>query len=157
MVPTNQRPRVGLHPVSDDAPLMTNFSDMRLPLVRTAVAPDGSDVRVLLGLAFYVMLSGSASNNEVLIGFVFAADIFLLLTAFATVIGALLGHYLLHKTQGWAPVLLGIAGASMIYVALSDLIPGLHKRAELGATLQQLIMISLGIFTVGGVGRLVGH
>ncbi len=30
---------------------MSTFADMRLPKDRTAVAPDGSDVRVLLGLA----------------------------------------------------------------------------------------------------------
>lgn len=30
---------------------MTNFSDMKLPRDITAIAPDGSDVRVLLGLS----------------------------------------------------------------------------------------------------------
>jgi hypothetical protein len=29
---------------------MTNFTTKRLPVARDAVAPDGSDVRVLLGL-----------------------------------------------------------------------------------------------------------
>lgn len=80
-----------------------------------------------------------------------------MLSAFATVVGALLGYYLLSMMQGWAPILLGLAAASMIYVALSDLIPGLHKRPELGATLQQLLLIGLGIFSVWGVGHLVGH
>ena len=36
----------------------------------------------------------------------------------------------------------------MIYVAVADLIPGLHKRAELHATLQQVILIGLGVGTV---------
>ena len=55
------------------------------------------------------------------------------------------------------PALLGRAGASMLYVALSDLIPGLHKRANIGATVQQLVLIGLGIGTVALVGHLIGH
>jgi zinc and cadmium transporter len=36
----------------------------------------------------------------------------------------------------------------MIYVAVADLIPGLHKRVELIHTGQQALLIGLGIFTV---------
>jgi zinc and cadmium transporter len=50
--------------------------------------------------------------------------------------------------------LLAIAGASMIYVAVADLIPGLHKRTELRATAQQVLLIGLGVATVWLVGRL---
>jgi zinc and cadmium transporter len=45
----------------------------------------------------------------------------------------------------------------MLYVAMSDLIPGLHKRAEIGATLQQLFLIGLGVATVALLGALIGH
>jgi zinc and cadmium transporter len=50
-------------------------------------------------------------------------------------------------------VVLGLAAASMIYVAMSDLIPGLHKKTELAATAQQVLLIALGI---GGI-LLVRH
>ena len=40
------------------------------------------------------------------------------------------------------------AAASMIYVAVADLIPGLHKRTELKATLQQVVLIGLGIGSI---------
>jgi len=46
------------------------------------------------------------------------------------------------------PSLLGLAAASMIYVAMSDLIPGLHKRPEIGATVQQVALIMLGISSI---------
>ncbi|MDP3219195.1 MAG: ZIP family metal transporter, partial [Deltaproteobacteria bacterium] len=68
-----------------------------------------------------------------------------------------IGYYALSMLQGWTPVLLGLAGASMLYVAMSDLIPGLHKRAEIGATLQQLALIGLGIGTVALIGYLLDH
>lgn len=80
-----------------------------------------------------------------------------LLTGVATMIGALVGYYALSMLEGWTPVLLGLAAASMLYVAMSDLIPGLHKRAEIGATLQQLVLIGLGIGTVALVGFFIGH
>jgi zinc and cadmium transporter len=75
----------------------------------------------------------------------------------ATLAGALLGYFALSMLEGWTPVLLGIAAASMLYVAMSDLIPGLHRRAEIHATLQQLLLIGLGVGTVALVGHLIGH
>jgi len=73
----------------------------------------------------------------------------------ATLIGALVGYFALSMLKKWTPILLGLGGASMLYVAMSDLIPGLHKRAEIGATLQQLVLIGLGVGTVGLAGRLI--
>ena len=43
----------------------------------------------------------------------------------------------------------------MIYVAVADLIPGLHKRAELLATLQQVVLIGLGVGSVWLTGWLL--
>ena len=123
------------------------LTDFRLGIV-TSLAIVAHEIPQEIGDFLILLHSGYTRIQALLLN---------LLTAFATVLGALLGYYLLSKAQGWAPILLGMAGASMIYVALSDLIPGLHKRPELGATLQQLIMIGLGIFTVWGVGRLVGQ
>ena len=123
------------------------LTDFRLGVV-TSLAIVAHEIPQEIGDFLILLHSGYTRTQALLLN---------LLTAFATVVGALIGYYLLSMTQGWAPVLLGVAGASMIYVALSDLIPGLHKRPELGATLQQLILIGLGIFSVWGVGQLVGH
>jgi zinc and cadmium transporter len=79
-----------------------------------------------------------------------------LLSSVATVLGGVLAYVALESMRGWVPYTLGIAAASMIYVAVADLIPGLHKRAELPATLQQVLLIGLGISSVAGVEWLVG-
>jgi zinc and cadmium transporter len=42
----------------------------------------------------------------------------------------------------------------MIYVAVADLIPGLHKRPELKATLSQSVLIALGVASIWLVGTL---
>ena len=53
-------------------------------------------------------------------------------------------------------MLLGIVAASMIYVAVADLIPGLHRRPELRATLSQTVLIALGIGVIALVRVLLG-
>ncbi|MCU0897889.1 MAG: ZIP family metal transporter [Burkholderiales bacterium] len=77
-----------------------------------------------------------------------------LLSSLAMVAGALLAYFALRHAQGWVPVLLALAAASMIYVAVADLIPGLHKRPELRATLEQVLLIGLGVGAIWLVGHL---
>ena len=82
---------------------------------------------------------------------------FNLLSSLATLVGAMLAYFALSHLTEWIPTLLGLAAASMIYVAVADLIPGLHKRTELKATLQQILLIGLGVASIAGVRALVGE
>jgi len=79
-----------------------------------------------------------------------------LLSSVAMVFGGLLGYVALDGMEEITPYLLGVAAASMIYVAVADLIPGLHKRPELSATLEQVLLIGLGIAAVTVIGHF-GH
>jgi zinc and cadmium transporter len=76
------------------------------------------------------------------------------LSSAAMVLGGVLGYFGLQHVQHWIPALLGLAAASMLYVSVADLIPGLHKRPELQATLQQVVLIVLGVATIWLVGEL---
>ncbi|CAE6729827.1 ZIP family metal transporter [Candidatus Nitrotoga fabula] len=71
-----------------------------------------------------------------------------LISSFSSVAGGILGYFTLQTMQSWIPTLLALAAASMIYIAVADLIPGLHKRAHLRDTLQQVVLIVLGVGTV---------
>lgn len=75
----------------------------------------------------------------------------------ATLVGGVVGYYALPVFQDLEPILLGVVAASMIYVAVADLIPGLHRRPEIRATLSQVALIALGIATIAVVGALSGH
>lgn len=79
-----------------------------------------------------------------------------LLSSCATLVGGVLGYYALQVIEGWTPLLLGIVAASMIYVAVADLIPGLHRRTALRATLSQTVLIGLGIGSIALVRVLLG-
>lgn len=78
-----------------------------------------------------------------------------LLSSLAMVVGGLAGYFALKQMQEWSNILLAVAAASMIYVAVADLIPGLHKRTELRATAQQMLLIAAGVFLIWLVGELL--
>jgi len=80
-----------------------------------------------------------------------------LLSSLATIVGGLGGYYGLQYFHGWESVLLGVVAASMIYVAVADLIPGLHKRPQLRDTASQALLIALGIGSIALVGVLLAH
>lgn len=77
-----------------------------------------------------------------------------LISSLAMVVGAMLAYFALQDVREWTNSLLAFAAASMIYVAVADLIPGLHRRPELRATGEQVLLIALGIFAIWGVGLL---
>jgi zinc and cadmium transporter len=80
-----------------------------------------------------------------------------LLSSLATVAGGLLGYFALRAVAEWEATLLGVVGASMIYVAVADLIPGLHRRPELRDTASQALLIALGIGTIAAVRAVIAH
>ena len=63
----------------------------------------------------------------------------------AMVVGALVAYFMLREVSAWIPEILAIAAASMIYVAVADLIPGLHRRTAIVESLGQVAFIAAGI------------
>jgi len=80
-----------------------------------------------------------------------------ILSSCATLVGGVGGYYALPLFQTWEPALLGIVAASMIYVAVADLIPGLHRHPHPRDTASQALLIALGIGTIAGVRMLLAH
>lgn len=71
-----------------------------------------------------------------------------LLSSVATIVGGLLGFLALSALEQWVPTLLGLAAASMLYVSVADLIPGLHKRPEPQHSAAQVALIAIGIGSI---------
>ena len=84
------------------------------------------------------------------------AILFNLLASVTTLLGAVLAYLLFSGMEAWVPYLLALAAASLVYVSVADLIPGLHKRAEIKATVVQMVMILLGVLSLQGVQWLIG-
>ena len=79
-----------------------------------------------------------------------------MVSSLATLVGGVLAYFALQSMQGAVPTLLGLAAASMIYVAVADLIPGLHQRTRLRDTLEQVLLIVAGISSILLVNLAVG-
>ncbi len=112
--------------------------DVKLGMV-TALAIISHEIPQEVG-DFLILLHSGYSKKQ--------AFIFNLVSSLATLVGGLIAYFALQYVMGWIPYILGLAAASMIYVAVADLIPSLHKRTELRATLSQVLLISLGVFTI---------
>jgi len=67
-----------------------------------------------------------------------------ILSSLGTVAGALLGYFALSEMQHLLPYILIIAASSFIYIAVADLIPGLHAKVKPSETLQQIVLIAAG-------------
>src|SRR5687767_3731962 len=113
--------------------------------VVTAVAIIAHEIPQEVG-DFLILLHSGYSKARALL--------FNLLSSAAMVAGGVLAYFALQTLQEWVPYLLALAAASMLYVSVADLIPGLHRRPELQATLQQVVLIVLGVATIWLVGEL---
>ena len=71
-----------------------------------------------------------------------------IITGFAMIIGAILAYFVLNDLEFLIPIILAFAASSMIYVAISDLIPSLHKKVEIKQTFQQTFSIFLGVLII---------
>jgi zinc and cadmium transporter len=114
------------------------MQDVRLGIV-TALAIIAHEIPQEVG-DFLILLHSGYSRLKALA--------FNLLSSLATLVGGLLAYFALSAVQGVVPVFLALAAASMIYVAVADLIPGLHRRTELRATVQQVLLIAVGVASI---------
>ena len=105
----------------------------------TALAIIAHEIPQELG-DFLILLHSGYSRGKALA--------FNLLSSLATLVGGILAYFALSEMQQLVPVFLALAAASMIYVAVADLIPGLHRRTELRATAQQVLLIAAGIASI---------
>ena len=111
----------------------------------TAIAIIAHEVPQEVGDFLILLHSGYSKRKALLLN---------LLSGAAMMLGGLLAYFGLQTMQQWIPVFLGLAAASMLYVSVADLIPGLHRRPELKATAQQVALITLGVATIWLAGEL---
>ncbi len=88
-----------------------------------------------------VLLNGGMSRRRALVLNV--------AVSLASVAGAAIAWFLLARALEWLPYALAIAAASFLYVAVADLIPGLHRRVDARTSVQQVLLIALGILVTG--------
>lgn len=129
----------GIHNMVDGVLIAAAFlTDVHVGIV-TAVAVATHEIPQEVG-DFSILLQSGYSRLRALT--------YNVLSSLTTVIGAVVAYYALGDVQGAVPYILAIAAASFIYIAVADLIPGLHQRTEARAAIQQIALILAGVVTI---------
>ncbi|MGC4029930.1 MAG: ZIP family metal transporter [Steroidobacteraceae bacterium] len=98
---------------------------------------------------FAVLLHGGLSRLQA-----FGWNLF---SGLGAVAGGIVGYYALSAIRPLLPYALGVSAASLLYVAVADLIPGLHRRVDPVSSTLQVLLIAVGVGVVAGVEYLVPH
>lgn len=114
------------------------MTDVDLGIV-TALAVTAHEIPQEIG-DFAILLHSGFNRSSALF--------FNVLASLTTLVGGVIAYYSLQSMQHALPYILAIAASSFIYIAVADLIPGLHKKTALKETLQQMSLIILGVVTI---------
>jgi zinc and cadmium transporter len=76
------------------------------------------------------------------------AYIFNLLCSLMAIAGGLIGYFTLDKASGMIPYVLVFASSGFIYIAVSDLMPQMQRRATLRESVPQVLLIGAGVLIV---------
>ena len=129
----------GFHNILDGVLIAAAFmTDLHLGIV-TALAVIAHEVPQEVG-DLAILLHGGMSRLR--------AFTLNTLTSVTSVIGGVAAYYFLGQAQHLLPYALAIAASSFLYVAVADLIPGLHRRVDPGSGVKQFVCIVLGVAVI---------
>ena len=111
-----------------------------LPLgINTAIAIAAHEIPQEVGDIAILLHSGYSRTRALVLNLASAA---------AGLAGSLLGFSLVSSLPHVRPFVLAFSSASMLYIAMSDLIPDLHRGTVDRNSLRQVLLIGAGIATV---------
>lgn len=79
------------------------------------------------------------------------------LTACTAILGGLTGYLFLSAITGLVPYFLAVAAGGLVYVAVADLMPELHKERKLSRVVAHTVSLFLGIALIMGFNHLAPH
>jgi zinc and cadmium transporter len=133
----------GFHNFTDGLAIATAFvADVRLGIL-TTIAVVAHELPQELG-DFLVLIHSGFTKRQALF--------WNMVSSLATLVGAVLAYFILQWMESYTYVFLCLAASSLIYVAIADLIPGLHRRSSLKDSIAQFVLIGLGVGSI-----MLGH
>jgi zinc and cadmium transporter len=79
-----------------------------------------------------------------------------LVTSVTSVLGGVAAYFAMAQVQEALPYVIAIAASSFLYIAVADLIPGLHRKVDPGSGVWQFVYIVLGVVVIY-VGHRLAH
>jgi len=115
--------------------------------VNTAIAVAAHEIPQEVGDVAVLLAAGYSRARALMLNVV---------TGVSGIVGAILAFAAVELVPGIRPYVLAVSSASLLYIAMSDLIPDLH-RGEIDANgLRQVLLIAAGIGTVVLFERIIG-
>jgi zinc and cadmium transporter len=115
--------------------------------VNTAIAVAAHEIPQEVGDVAVLLAAGYSRGRALMLNVV---------TGAAGILGSLVAFAAVEVVPGVRPYVLAISSASLLYIAMSDLIPDLH-RGEIDASgLRQVALIAAGVLTVVLFERMIG-
>ena len=128
-----------LHNFTDGILIAAAFlADPKLGII-TALAIIAHEIPQEIG-DFIVLLNAGFSKTR--------AYVYNVICSLMAVVGGLVGYYALGSGMQWIPYVLVLASSGFIYIAVSDLMPQMQRRATLRESVPQFILIGLGVLIV---------
>lgn len=112
--------------------------DVHLGVV-TAMAVIAHEIPQEVG-DFAILLQSGMSRGRALF--------FNALSGLTSVVGGITAYFFLSGAEQAVPYVLALAASSFIYIAVADLIPGLHKRIDVSETFAQVSLIVIGVAVI---------
>jgi zinc and cadmium transporter len=129
----------GFHNILDGVLIAAAFmTDVHLGIV-TAVAVTAHEIPQEVGDLAILLHSGMTRGRALTLN---------LLTSVTSVLGGVAAYFLLADVTRLLPYAIAIAASSFLYIAVADLIPGLHRRVDPGSGVKQFVFIVLGVAVI---------
>ena len=119
-----------------------------IPLgVNTAIAVAAHEIPQEVGDVAIMLAAGYSRSGALMLNVVSGAS---------GIVGALVAWGAVGFVPGVRPFILAFSSASLLYIAMSDLIPDLHRGQVDANALRQVLLIAAGILTIVAFERLIG-
>jgi zinc and cadmium transporter len=115
--------------------------------INTAIAVAAHEIPQEVGDVAILLASGYSRSQALLLNIVSGAS---------GILGALLAFGAVQVVPSIRPYVLAMSAASLLYIAMSDLIPDLHRGALDRNAPRQVLLIAAGIGTIVMFERLIG-
>jgi zinc and cadmium transporter len=115
--------------------------------INTAIAVAAHEIPQEVGDVAILLAAGYSRARALLLN---------LVTGVSGIVGTLLAYGAVEIVPGIRPYVLAFSSASLLYIAMSDLIPDLHRGEIDAGAIRQVALISAGIATVVVFERLFG-
>ncbi len=115
--------------------------------INTAIAVAAHEIPQEVGDVAVLLAAGYSRSQALMLNIV---------TGVSGILGAIVAFTAVEVVPGIRPFVLAISSASLLYIAMSDLIPDLHRGTIDASAIRQVILIAAGIGTIVFFEQVIG-